>query len=84
VSDSVVLDKGDYFELRTAIRDVEVVELDAMKAAQEFARQQKAAMAARTALLDRLAAQYGFDPALEYRWNDAERSLTPVQSAPRS
>lgn len=69
------LERGDYFELRSLIRDVEAIELDALKAAQHFARQQADAIAKRNAKFEALAKQYSFDPTLTYRWDDAKYEL---------
>jgi hypothetical protein len=74
----VKLEKSDYFELRAKIRDVEAVELDAMKAAQVFSQRRAAAVQVRNAVFESLAKQHGFDPTLEYGWDDATCELIPV------
>ena len=78
----VILDKGDYFELRAAIRDVEAVELDLLKAQRVFDQRLTAAVRTRGEVFARLAQQYHFDPSLTYRWDDQARSLIVEASRP--
>jgi hypothetical protein len=73
----IVLPKGDYYELRAKVRDIEAIELDMFKAAQRFREQIDAA---RKTFNDRLVAistEHGFDPAGTYRWDDATCALIP-------
>ena len=76
----IVLERGDYFELRTRVRDVEAVEFDALKAAQGFAKQRAEALAARERLFTALAQRHGFDATMTFRWDDATCALiaTPL------
>lgn len=71
----VALPKAEYFQLRTAIRDVEAIELDAMKAAQSFHQQMAAAKARCNALFVELAKAHGFDASDTFGWDDATCEL---------
>lgn len=77
----ITLPKEDYYELRTVIRDCEAIELDAMKAAQEFMRQLQAAQQRRNAKFEALAKVHGFDRTLVYRWDDTTLEL--IAAAPK-
>ena len=72
---SVVLERGDYFQLRTAIRDIEAIELDAMRTAMYYREQIAKAQQTRNAFFDAIAGRYGLDPAVTYRWDDATCTL---------
>lgn len=74
----ISLDKADYFELRALVRDVEVVEFDALKAADAFKQKAAAAMARRDRKFEHLAKQHGFDPTRTYRWDDQTCELIDV------
>lgn len=69
------LERGDYFELRSRTRDVELVELEAMKAAQQFARQAMDAAKVKSDLYEALAKKYEFDPKQTYAFEDATLEL---------
>jgi len=71
----IVLERGDYFELRALIRDVEAIELDAMKAAQVYRDRREAARQRSQTKFEALAKQHGFDPTKSYRWDDAACEL---------
>ncbi len=58
------LAKGDYYELRTRIRDAEIAEIEARLVRQKA-----------QALFESLAKQHKLDPALNYRWDDATYEL---------
>lgn len=75
------LSKEDYYELRTRIRDVEAVEFDAMKAAQEFNRLMVEATQRRNATFEALATRYALDAKATYRWDDANCELIAVASS---
>jgi len=76
----ITLPKEDYYELRTRIRDVEAIQFDAMKAAQEFGRQIQEAHQRSQATFNALAKTHGFDPALNYRWEDATCELIVTEA----
>jgi|SRR6185436_4221773 len=80
----VKLERGDYYELRTRIRDVEAVELDAKKAAEAFARRMTEAEQASNATFIKLAKQYGFCSQKTWGWDDATCELVekPPQEKP--
>ena len=75
------LPKEDYYELRTLIRDCEVVEFDALKAANEFKGRLGEAVARRNAKFEALAKTHDFDPQDAYRWEDASCELVAVSKA---
>lgn len=76
------LEKADFFELRTLIRDVEAVELDALRAANAFKQRAAEAESARNRKVVALGTQYGFDPDATYRWDDATCTLIEIAPAP--
>ncbi len=69
----IALPKGDYYELRTRVRDAEVAELEA-----KFLRQ-KAQIVYET-----VAKAHAFDPTLTYRWDDATCELITDLQIPES
>jgi hypothetical protein len=75
------LDKAEYFELKAKALQIESVELEAMKAAQQFAARRQQAAAASNALFEQLGQKYGFDPGQFYRWDDATCSLIQTPEA---
>jgi hypothetical protein len=64
------LSKEDYYELRTRIRDVEAVELDALKATREFEKLHHEALQRRNTTFDEMTQRYDLDPKATYRWDD--------------
>lgn len=76
----VTLPKADYYELRTAIRDLEIIELDAVKAAQACAARAATARARLAALYDALSETHGLDATVTYRWDDATCTLCPEEA----
>lgn len=66
----VQLEKADYFEFRTRVRDAEVVELDTLKAMQKFEQRTVETRRLASDCFEALAKKYGFDPKLLYRWDD--------------
>ena len=78
----VKLPEADYWRLRTAIRDVEAVQLDAMKAAQEFGRRSQEAQQKANAQLVALAKAHGFDPTKTYGWDD--ETLELIEQVPQT
>lgn len=80
--DPVTLPPADYWELRARIRDVEAVELDARKAAEQFKAKTAAALAARQACFERLVTAHGLDGTTTYGWDDATCALIPDEETP--
>lgn len=74
----IPLPKADYFELRTLIRDLEVLDLEAQKAANEYRVKRAAAQQKCRAKLDELAATHGFDVTGTFGWDDAACALVPT------
>ncbi len=75
MSDRIRLQKGDYFELRAIRRDIEAIELEAMRAAQSFHARVASAQQRVNAALTAAATKYGLDPAVTYTWDDATCEL---------
>ena len=70
----VTLDKADYWELRAAIRDLELAQIEArQKVALAGARQ--------NAVLERLAEAHGFDGAKRWAFDDDACTLTEADRA---
>ncbi len=76
----VVLPAADYWELRALIRDVEAVEMDAMKAAQHFGQQAQAAKLKADAKFKAMADAHGLDRSKTYGWNDATCELIETRT----
>lgn len=72
----VPLESSEYWELRAKIRDVEVADMQARQAV-------SAAMQARNAAFDALAAKYGLDSKLAYECDDRTCELI-VRDAPNT
>ena len=70
MTERIKLDKADYFELRTLIRDCEAVELEAMKAMQVFTQRQQEAKQKCNLKFEALAKEHGFDISATYNWDD--------------
>lgn len=66
----VKLAESEYFKFRALIHDVESVELQAMKAAQEFKQRAADAYAKAKAYFEQLGKTHGFDPSLSYGCSD--------------
>ncbi|HMF61518.1 MAG TPA: hypothetical protein VK595_14155 [Vicinamibacterales bacterium] len=77
VSARVTIPKAEYFELRTALRDVEALELEAMKAAQEFGQRMTAAKERAAALFGQSAAAHGLSTG-SYLWDDTTCEIIAV------
>jgi len=63
------LDRGDYYQLRTLLREAELAKLEA---ANIHARAQ--------AFFEQMAKQYAFDPTAVYRWEDSSTTLIPAET----
>jgi hypothetical protein len=74
----IKLEKADYFELMSALRLHEVLRLEAQaKAARIVAQEIEASGQKGKALLDALAAKYGFEAGREYGFDDTTHELIP-------
>jgi hypothetical protein len=71
----VILPRADYFELRALLRDIEAVELDALKAAAAFKVKMQEARAKTAHKLAALAKAHGFNDQGTWGWDDATCAL---------
>lgn len=76
------LSKEDFYELRSLLSDISLIELQAMKAANEFRARAAAANEAKDAKWAALTKALNIDPALNYRLDDRTYELIGVAGAP--
>jgi|SRR5579864_5886518 len=79
---TITLPKGDYFEMRTLAREVEIHAAEAKLAMHEHNAIIERAKQRANAKLNALAKEHGFDPSLAYRWDDATCELRVMDQAP--
>lgn len=72
---AIRLDRGDYFELRLLLTDIEKVQLEAAALQNKLLAAQAKAQAKMTTL----GAALGFDPKQNFRLDDTTLSLVAVQ-----
>jgi hypothetical protein len=75
MSERMTLEKGDYYELRALRRDVDAIELEAMRSAESIKTRITAAQQRVNEALTVAATKYGLDPAVTYTWDDATCEL---------
>lgn len=74
----VTLTKEDFFELRSVIAEISLIELQAQRAATEFKERLSAALQAKDAKWTALTTALHIDPALNYRLDDKTYALVSV------
>lgn len=76
---AVTLTPADYWEFRTRVTDLEIAKRDAIERAKRDAEKAVAAAAGKFSVyFASLGKKHGFDPAVNYRWDDTTLTLTPI------
>jgi hypothetical protein len=75
MADRIKLEKGDFYELRALRRDVDAIELEAMRSAETIKARITVAHQRVNEALNLAVAKYGLDPAVTYTWDDATCEL---------
>lgn len=68
---AVTLDPAEYWEFRARIKDAQVAKAEAEKLLRQ-------ASATFQEYFNGLAKKHGFDPSVNYRWDDKTQTLTPI------
>lgn len=78
----VKLTKEDFFELRSVLSDISLIELQAMKAANEFKERLTEALKVKDAKWAALTTAHQIDPKANYRLDDQTYELIAVNGSP--
>ena len=78
----IALDNAEFWELRARIRDVQAVELEALKAAEEFKKKAAESNAVLQKFWQGLATAHGFDLTKNYQLDDTTHELVATAEQP--